>query len=224
MDKYFVYELYCKGNNKIYVGVSNNPERRFKEHIYRSYNKENKQYNNYKERCIRKYGKDSFICTTVLCGYKSFCLEYEIYLINKYSKESICMNSSKGGEGTSLLIPWNKNTKGVCKPNKTSFKKGSCGNKKLTKKQELDIIEKYKEGLTLEEIVKDLPICKKYVTQVVHRNNVQLRRRFTTVEDRLLFLKYKKQGKALKEISELTGFAIRTICQNLKNLKNEGIE
>ena len=218
----YVYEIFCKGNNKIYVGVSCNPSRRLKEHIAKAYYKESKQYNLHKDATIRKYGKESLILRIVYEGTRDSCLNTEVNLIREYMEKGICLNGSSGGEGSEYLSPWNKGTKGVCKPNKTSFKKGAGGNLKLTLKQEQDICKMYSEGFTYKEIHKtlQLSITVRCIKFCLDRYGL-CRRKYVSEEDVLNFKNLHNEGVKLKEISDRTGFGKRTISEHLKRLREE---
>lgn len=215
--KYFVYEIICSANSKVYVGVSNNPERRFKEHKYRSFNIKDRSYNLLKERTIRKYGKESLTMVVIYQGCKESCIDLEIERISYYRDLGLSLNSSFGGEGSDRSTPWNKETKGLCKPNKTSFKKGSTGNKKLTEEQELEICDLYKKGYTYKEIHElcNLPIAERSIRFCLDRYGL-VNRRYVTNEDSDKFVELKGKGYTLKEISEITGFGERTVSHHLK--------
>lgn len=51
-----IYKIENKINHKIYIGQSNDPERRWREHCHRR-----EKYTSLLERAINKYGKENFI-------------------------------------------------------------------------------------------------------------------------------------------------------------------
>lgn len=215
--EYFVYEITCSANHKVYVGVSNNPERRFKEHKYRAFNIKDKSYNLLKERTIRKYGKESLTMVVIYQGCKKSCIDLEVDRITYYKGLGLSLNSSLGGEGTDRFSPWNKETRGVCKPNKTSFKKGSSGNKKLTEEQELAICDLYQRGFSYKEIheICNLPIALRSIKFCLDRYGL-VNKKYVTEEDSDRFLQLKGEGYTLKDIARITGFGERTVIHHLK--------
>lgn len=142
---YYVYAIENKVNGKLYIGVSNNPNRRYKEHLRRI----NGVYGCPKlGNAIAHHGADNFYIQTVYQGSKGQCIDMEIYLISTLNTLLKGYNSSQGGEGSDRLTPWNKDTKGVCRPNVTSFKKGAhVGEKhprsKLTDRDRINIHLRY---------------------------------------------------------------------------------
>jgi group I intron endonuclease len=80
MKKIYIYKITNTKNNKIYIGQSTNPQRRFKQHL---------NENRFIIDDVDKYGKDAFTlqildeCSDINCG------EVEAYYINKYD----CVNN-----------------------------------------------------------------------------------------------------------------------------------
>ena len=75
-----IYKIYCKENNRTYIGSSNNIERRFKEHI--SNLKNNKHINNYLQNSWNKYGEDSFSFTIITVCYEQERFKLEQFYID----------------------------------------------------------------------------------------------------------------------------------------------
>jgi group I intron endonuclease len=143
-----VYVVTCNINNKRYVGISNDPERRWKEHTRRANNPSDPSYNLKLYRAIRKYGWEAFSVEEVLRGSREFCGLLEVSFISIYDSFENGYNSSQGGEGTSYVEPWNKSTKGVCKPNKTSFVKGGKSLRQVLTEDEIKrILQEYDDGI-----------------------------------------------------------------------------
>lgn len=135
----YVYVITNNLNDKRYVGISNIPSRRFNEH--------RKRTNSKVSRAIRKYGTDNFTFQIVLPGTREHCCKMEAMLIEYFDTFKNGYNMSSGGEGSEFYNPWNKGTKGLSKPNKTSFAKGSAGNQKLSQKQVDRILLEYSQGI-----------------------------------------------------------------------------
>ena len=98
---YFVYKLTNDNNSKVYIGVSQNPENRLKQHRYqaRSSATQTPLY-----RAMRKYGVDAFEMT-ILYGsrdHNHVFNEMEGYFIREYNSihPSFGYNLTTGGEGS----------------------------------------------------------------------------------------------------------------------------
>lgn len=72
MDKGYIYKIVNNINGKMYVGQTNNPDRRKMDHFYALNN--NKHFNNYLQNSWNKYGKDCF----------------DFIVIGEYNAEEIC--------------------------------------------------------------------------------------------------------------------------------------
>ena len=55
-----IYMYKNKINGHMYIGLTNNPDRRYRDHASASFNEKNKDYNNSIHKAIRKYGLDNF--------------------------------------------------------------------------------------------------------------------------------------------------------------------
>lgn len=95
---FHLYKITNKINNKKYIGVSVNPDRRFKQHIIDA---KNSKYDTYFYNAIRKYGAESFILEIL----ETRELQNDIFLLERLyiSKlNTICpngYNSHLGGKG-----------------------------------------------------------------------------------------------------------------------------
>ena len=86
-----IYKIENKINHKIYIGQSNNPKRRFKEHINRE-----EKYNSLIHKAIKKYGEENF--TFEIIGWYENWEEMEQYYIEYYkSKIPYGYNIEDGG-------------------------------------------------------------------------------------------------------------------------------
>lgn len=91
-----------KINNKKYIGQAKNFNIRHRQHIYSSYNENDKSYNYTIHKSIRKYGIENFNIIILKENLKSQCLLnlYECYYIKKYNTLAINKNGyniSNGG-------------------------------------------------------------------------------------------------------------------------------
>lgn len=102
MKKFYIYKCTNLINNKIYIGKSNNPQKRWSRHIYDSKKDKIGSKQLLFHRAIRKYGYQNF-SIEILSEYDSDkeCLLAEIDFIKslKSNDISIGYNLTTGGEG-----------------------------------------------------------------------------------------------------------------------------
>lgn len=92
-----IYKIENKINHKIYIGQSNDPERRFNEHCFKR-----EKYISLLDRAINKYGKDKF--SFKILGWFEDYNKKEIYFIQHYrSLTPNGYNITKGGENPSIM-------------------------------------------------------------------------------------------------------------------------
>lgn len=96
-DVCYIYALYSKSECVVrYIGVSINPEKRFKAHKYSSLNKKGKEYDIYKNRWLRSTND---VCIKILFkGTSKECYILEEELICKYKESRKLVNSTLGGD------------------------------------------------------------------------------------------------------------------------------
>lgn len=96
-NKCFIYALYSKNECVVrYIGVSIEPEKRFKAHKYSSLNKNSKEYNLYKNRWLRSI--DDLSMKIIFQGTEDECYLLEKKLIAKYKNSRKLKNTSLGGD------------------------------------------------------------------------------------------------------------------------------
>lgn len=135
--KYYIYILVNKINKKRYVGFSTSPIKRWRSEKSAAFNKKSPKYKYPLSLAIRKYGWDNFD-KVIIEQYsdKELAIEAEIYWINHLKTNVINhgrlfgYNCTDGGNtGTTIgRVPWNKGSKGICKPNIGSFVVGKDPN------------------------------------------------------------------------------------------------
>lgn len=80
-----IYKIENLKNNKVYIGQSENIERRWNKHKSAAFNNKAKEHNLPLYRSIRKYGVENFDFVVLeLCLKKDLC-EKELYYIKKYN-------------------------------------------------------------------------------------------------------------------------------------------
>lgn len=95
-----IYKITNLINNKVYIGQSIHPERRWKEHIWGISN-----HKSYIHSAIKKYGVENFLFEIIESDIENYN-EREIYWINFYQANNprYGYNLTEGGEDPPLLI------------------------------------------------------------------------------------------------------------------------
>lgn len=132
-----IYKITNLVNNKVYIGKTNNSERRWADHQRLAFTLNHKEYEKALYKAMRKYGLDNFIFEIIeeLKDY-SISEEREQYWINYYNSYNNGYNETLGGDGGSP--------------------KGHClgelnGKAKLNKEDVILIRTKYAEGISKNE-------------------------------------------------------------------------
>ena len=97
MDKIvYIYKIVNLANNKIYIGQSNNPNRRFKQHMSNYKNATSKVMH----KDVELFGKESFVLTIIEpCNNIDKAKDRERYWIEYFKEQGIKLyNQTKGGE------------------------------------------------------------------------------------------------------------------------------
>jgi len=93
----FVYVLTDSSGIR-YIGVSSNPVKRIKGHVYEAKNEKNKSYNLYKSRWLRSIDFN-FESRIIFSGTEDECYQKEIQLISlARQKNRAIVNTSSGGD------------------------------------------------------------------------------------------------------------------------------
>lgn len=98
---FYIYRVTNKVNGKIYIGKTNNCDKRLKDHISQALRKSKCNYFQY---AILKYGKDNFIIDVLEKNEsekETFELEKKWIKILKSNHKDIGYNLTEGGEGSS---------------------------------------------------------------------------------------------------------------------------
>lgn len=95
-----IYRIINKINGHSYIGLSNNIEKRFKDHINKAFNLNDKEKDKILYKAIRKYGKDNFYYEILEECPPEQLKEKEIYYINLYNtyKNREDYNETPGGD------------------------------------------------------------------------------------------------------------------------------
>lgn len=106
---YCVYKITNNINRKTYIGVTDNYDRRMNDHIMRSKNKGNKEYNKTLYRAFRKYGINNFTFEIVEDNIpKDAIFNKEIYYIKTYNSKDNGYNETYGGENPPIVSKLNE--------------------------------------------------------------------------------------------------------------------
>jgi group I intron endonuclease len=94
---FFVYRITCKNNNKSYIGITNDPKRRFKERRYDA--RTDSKYPIH--AAMRKHGIDQFEFEVIYGSRDEAYIreEMEKYFVTLYDSKNNGYNCTDGGEG-----------------------------------------------------------------------------------------------------------------------------
>ena len=152
-----IYKIENKINHKIYIGQSNNPERRFKEHC------KNNNYKSLIHDAIIKYGEKNFSFT--ILGWFEDYNEKEKYYISYYrSLAPNGYNILKGGEEPPTESGENNNfakiSNDIAKKIKEDLKNWKIPRRQITKKYNVseNIIRHINEGSSWHDDNEEYPL------------------------------------------------------------------
>lgn len=93
-----IYKIENKVNGKIYIGQSQDIERRFKQHINNAFNLKYSGYGTKFYNSIRKYGAENFELSIIEEVDKELLNEREKFYISKFDSWKNGLNTGPGGE------------------------------------------------------------------------------------------------------------------------------
>ena len=134
-----IYKITNLITNKIYIGKTNDSERRWKDHQRLAFTKGHKEYNKALYQSMRKYGIENFIFELIeeIEEYDILSGQREKYWVSYFDSYNNGYNETLGGDGGS----------------KPGHCKGSAnGRAKLTEEDVIYIRQKYEEGNSRGEI------------------------------------------------------------------------
>lgn len=113
-----VYQIFCIANQKLYIGITDNMERRMTVHF-------NTKDPTVLGRAIRKYGRESFVVTVIdeAADAKEACAKEQMYIKKFNTRAPNGMNMTDGGEGVFGL----RHTEATRKQMSESHKGKGCG-------------------------------------------------------------------------------------------------
>jgi group I intron endonuclease len=137
---YSIYKIVNTINNKIYIGKTNNPNRRWKDHTRLAITPGHKEYYKPLYRAMRKYGVNAFVFNIIESNLsKKESGIREKYWIQYYDSYNNGYNASLGGDGGS--------PKGHCKHQNN-------GRARVTEEDVIKIRTKFSEGISKRECYK----------------------------------------------------------------------
>jgi group I intron endonuclease len=157
---FYIYKIINKINDKIYIGKSKNPNKRFKRHLYVSDHKDAGP-NQFQpiHAAIAKYGKENFSLQIIdECDLEDEIFIKEIYWISYYKSNMTKYpgkgyNLTDGGEGASGLSPSTETRTKISKAN-AGENNGMFGETHSLKTRQNMIVSqasrKYRDPLTKE--------------------------------------------------------------------------
>jgi group I intron endonuclease len=92
--RFCVYKIFCKSNNKSYIGITIDFKRRFNVHW-------NSKEDTVLNRSIKKYGRDNFEVTKIdyALSWEEACDKERYYILQLNTKTPHGMNMTNGGDG-----------------------------------------------------------------------------------------------------------------------------
>lgn len=96
MKQHYLYKITNLVNGKMYIGVTKNPEKRRKQHLY-SYPTKGKNYPI--RHAVKKYGRDNFSFEVLCIGSEEYIYELEKKAIIAYGTVRNGYNVAAGGKG-----------------------------------------------------------------------------------------------------------------------------
>ena len=93
-----IYKIENMINNKVYIGCSNDIERRWNDHRTRAFSEGDREYNKTLYRAFRKYGLDNFKFSIICECSKEDIKEKEIAFIELYDSYNNGYNETIGGD------------------------------------------------------------------------------------------------------------------------------
>lgn len=93
--KYYLYKITNKVNDKLYIGVTDNPKTRRKQHLYNK----NQNKNSIIRKAVNKYGPDNFTFEVICIGSKDYIYDLEVKAIAAYDTMNSGYNIKPGGVG-----------------------------------------------------------------------------------------------------------------------------
>lgn len=96
---YYLYKITNKVNDKLYIGITNNPDRRKNQH-WNFENRFNGKTINILYQAMRKYGTENFNFEVICIGSKEYILDLEIKAISAYktTEKKFGYNIKPGGD------------------------------------------------------------------------------------------------------------------------------
>lgn len=188
IEKYYIYIIQNKVNNKIYVGQSNSPDDRWRRHKTDCHNPKSHAYNMLIGRAIRKYGADNFDFS-VLEEYSFLkeannAEEFWIHYLNTQDK-NIGYNIKNGGDnhkqsedtkrkigaGNSVALKGKKHSeehnKNISRGLSLSHSKKPYGYK-LTSEDVTEIKKLYEAGYTQRVISTQFNVDQSHVSRIIN--------------------------------------------------------
>lgn len=240
MNNYYncIYMYINNINGHKYVGQAIDFNRRHRQHISASYNKNNGQYNTHFHCAIRKYGEENFDIVILKENLSSQCLLnlYECYYIDKYkclSKENY--NIASGGSNGNVFEGKTEEEMDIIRKNMSNSWKNKTDEEKNIKKNKISIAKKEWWNNTTENEIKKM--IEKRTEKMIGEKNPNYGKKLEYISNMNKELKSKKiiqlkDGEIIKiwdsihEIKNVLGFnrsPISNVCQfnNLNQDKNE---
>jgi len=149
-ERCYVYQITCKSTGKLYIGISKDPQRRFRNHKHVARSRKSKTISKL-SFAINKYGEDDFEMKVLLCGPREYCAYMEIRLIAGWKTIEDGYNIRQGGE--MAYIP------------------AECGARRFDRYEEF--LELVRQGIHPKDI-EWLPISRYRALEILREENISI--------------------------------------------------
>jgi hypothetical protein len=201
---HYVYWIHLPEHNDYYsqgyIGVSNNPKRRFREHL--NVTKFMNEKNPFFTRILQKYS-NILVQTLLYQGTEESC-----YLLEEELRpnKNIAWNAAKGGFKPPSKVGW--------KPTKETLSKRSKSLKGIPRTEEwCNNLSLAKQGSKNGMYGKKIPWLDSRKILIIQTKNKN------KIDNLILLFKLLNAGESIRNISKSTGFATSTVCSIKNNPK-----
>lgn len=187
-------------NGKTYVGQSVDINKRLKEHLHAAFANDEKRYNKYLYRDIRKQGPENFVCSII-----------EMFNINDDNKLSKVLNNAEA----KYIIKYKTYVKDNPKTGYNLTLDGCTRKYMFTSKQKKLLFTENKNGKTIYEISKELNISEPTISKAIDSIRKVPKSKKNEFRDKDIQKRY-LDGMSINDIQKMTGYSHSVVQKALK--------